>query len=290
MMIKEWIEEYSPKNEGEILAALREIMQEIALAGLSRTNFFEKAAFYGGTALRIFYGLERFSEDLDFSLLTTDLEFSLEPYFNSIIDEFESLGMTVTINEKKKTNHTAIDSAFLKSETLLKEIVLEDLISQTGVKSNKSVKIKFEIDRNPPLDFHTEEKLLIRPFSFYVKCFDRPSLFAGKLHALLYRKWKNRVKGRDWYDLEWYIKKGIALDVNHFCSRAKESGDWLENTITSEDIRELLIEKIDAVSFSSIKEDVVRFIENENQLNIWSPTYFKDLIEKMNFIEHRISK
>ncbi|PKR82331.1 hypothetical protein CW751_00890 [Brumimicrobium salinarum] len=289
-MIKEWIEEYSPKNEGEILAALREIMQEIALAGLSRTNFFEKAAFYGGTALRIFYGLERFSEDLDFSLLTTDLEFSLEPYFNSIIDEFESLGMTVTINEKKKTNHTAIDSAFLKSETLLKEIVLEDLISQTGVKSNKSVKIKFEIDRNPPLDFHTEEKLLIRPFSFYVKCFDRPSLFAGKLHALLYRKWKNRVKGRDWYDLEWYIKKGIALDVNHFCSRAKESGDWLENTITSEDIRELLIEKIDAVSFSSIKEDVVRFIENENQLNIWSPTYFKDLIEKMNFIEHRISK
>ncbi|MDX5585337.1 MAG: nucleotidyl transferase AbiEii/AbiGii toxin family protein [Aureibaculum sp.] len=282
-MIKEWIEEYNPHNEEEILSALREIMQEITLAGLSRTDFFEKAAFYGGTALRIFYGLDRYSEDLDFSLLKPDSNFSIEPYFKAVLDEFKSLGLTVSIKEKKKTKQTAIDSTFLKAETIWQEIVLEDIIKETGVRSNKTLKIKIEVDRQPPLNFRTEEKLLLRPFSFYVKCFTKSSLFAGKMHALLFRKWLNRVKGRDWYDLEWYIKKGIPLDVNHFLTRAKDTNDWQDDSISNEQIIELLDTKIKSVSFSSIKEDVVRFIENDDVLNIWSPEYFKDLIEKIKF-------
>ena len=282
-MIKEWIEEYDPQNEEEILSALREIMQEITLAALSRTDFFEKAAFYGGTALRIFYGLDRYSEDLDFSLLKPDSNFSIEPYFKAVLDEFKSLGLTVSIKEKNKTKQTAIDSAFLKAETIWQEIVLEDIIKETGVRSNKTLKIKIEVDRQPPLNFQTEEKLLLRPFSFYVKCFTKPSLFAGKMHALLFRKWKNRVKGRDWYDLEWYIKKGIPLDVNHFLARSKDTNDWQEGSISNEQIIELLDTKIKSVSFSSIKEDVVRFIKNDEVLNIWSPEYFNDLIEKIKF-------
>jgi len=282
-MIKEWIEEYDPKNEEEILSALREIMQEITLAALSRTDFFEKAAFYGGTALRIFYGLDRYSEDLDFSLLKPDSDFSIEPYFKAIIDEFKSLGLTVIIKEKKKTKQAAIDSAFLQSETIWQEIVLEDIIKETGVRSNKTLKIKIEVDRQPPLNFQTEEKLLLRPFSFYVKCFTKSSLFAGKMHALLFRKWKDRVKGRDWYDLEWYIKKGIPLDVNHFLARVKDTKDWQKDNISKEEIIELLDKKIESVSFSSIKEDVVRFIKNDEVLDIWSPQYFKDLINKMKF-------
>ena len=282
-MIKEWIAEYNPQNEEEIVAALREIMQEITLAGLSRTDFFEKAAFYGGTALRIFYGLDRYSEDLDFSLLKPDSNFSIEPYFKAILDEFKSLGLTVSIKEKKKTNQTAIDSAFLKAETIWQEIVLEDIIKEIGVRSNKTLKIKIEVDRQPPLNFKTEEKLLLRPFSFYVKCYTKSSLFAGKMHALLFRKWLNRVKGRDWYDLEWYIKKGIPLDVNHFLTRAKDTNDWQDDSISNEQIIELLDTKIKSVSFSSIKEDVVRFIQNDDVLNIWSPEYFKDLIEKIKF-------
>lgn len=282
-MIKEWIEEYNPKNEEEILSALREIMQEVALAGLSRTDFFEKAAFYGGTALRIFYGLDRFSEDLDFSLLESNPDFSLEPYFPAILSEFESLGIHVSIKEKEKSIESSVDSAFLKAETIWKEIVLEDLIKQTGVRSNKTIKIKIEVDRNPPLQFSTEEKLLIRPFSFYVKCFTQPSLFAGKMHALLYRKWKGRVKGRDWYDLEWYIKKGIPLDVEHFLNRAKDTGDWKENLITLEQIKQLLKDKIAEVSIDNIKEDVVRFIKDDKALKIWSPDYFNDLVDKLKF-------
>lgn len=284
-MIKEWLAEYNPKNEEEILSALREIMQEITLAGLSRTDFFEKAAFYGGTSLRIFYGLDRYSEDLDFSLLKPDSDFSIEPYFKAILEEFKSLGLTVSIKEKKKTQQTAIDSAFLKAETIWQEIVLVDIIKETGVRSNKTLKIKIEVDRQPPLNFETEEKLLLRPFSFYVKCFSKSSLFAGKMHALLFRKWLNRVKGRDWYDLEWYIKKGIPLNVNHFLTRAKDTNDWQENSISNEQIIDLLHTKIESVSFDSIKQDVIRFIQNDDVLNIWSPEYFKDLIEKIKF-EH----
>ncbi|RSK39981.1 nucleotidyl transferase AbiEii/AbiGii toxin family protein [Mangrovimonas spongiae] len=282
-MIKEWIEEYNPQNEEEILSALREIMQEITLAALSRTDFFEKAAFYGGTALRIFYGLDRYSEDLDFSLLNPDANFSIEPYFKAIQDEFTSLGLTVSIKEKKKTKQTAVDSAFLKAETIWQEIILEDIIKETGVRSNKTLKIKIEVDRQPPLHFETEEKLLLRPFSFYVKCFTKPSLFAGKMHALLFRKWKNRVKGRDWYDLEWYVKKSIPLDVNHFLARAKDTKDWEDDNISKEQVIELLEAKIESVSFDSIKDDVVRFIKNDEGLKIWSPQYFKDLISKMKF-------
>lgn len=280
-MIKEWIAGYNPKNEEDILDAMREIMQEITLAALSRTDFFEKAGFYGGTALRIFYGLDRFSEDLDFSLLEADDTFSLEPYFSSIQMEFEALGIMVSI--KEKTKQSTIESAFLKTETLWTELVLEDVIQQTGVKSNKSIKIKFEVDCKPPLGFKTEEKLLVRPFSFYVRCFTRPCLFAGKLHALLYRKWNKRVKGRDWYDLEWYIKQGIPLDVRHFLCRSMDNEDWVGQYRSSDQILDLLNHKIESVSFTNIKEDVVRFIKDENVLSIWSAQYFKDLVEKMKF-------
>lgn len=283
-MIKEWIGEYAPKNTEDVLSALREIMQEVALAGLSRTNFFEKAASYGGTALRIFYGLDRFSEDLNFSLLEADPDFSLEPYFDAIVAEFESIGMKVSIREKEKKEKTNIDSAFLTSETEWKELILEDIVKQAGIKSTKrSMKIKIEVDRQPPLGFTTEMKLLTRPFSFYVKCFDKPSLFAGKMHALLFRKWKNRVKGRDWYDLEWYIKKGIPFDLQHFKLRAKDTGDWSKEELSLDDVIGLLREKIKAVSFDNIKEDVVPFIKDDAVLEIWGEKYFNDLVDKLKF-------
>lgn len=282
-MIKEWIATYNPSNEEETLAAMREIMQEIALAALSRTDFFKRAAFYGGTALRIFHGLDRYSEDLDFSLLDKDPNFSLQPYFNVIHEEFESLGIRVSIREKEKRHKTPIESAFLKSETIWQELVLEDIIKQHGIKSNRSIKIKIEIDREPPLYFETEEKLLVKPFSFYVNCFDLSSLFAGKLHALLFRKWKNRVKGRDWYDIEWYIKKGIALNKKHFLLRAIETKDWKEDQISEEQILDLLKKKIETVSFKAVKEDVRKFIKDDKQLEIWSASYFNDLVERIKF-------
>jgi predicted nucleotidyltransferase component of viral defense system len=282
-MIKQWLEEYQPKTQLEAEQALREIMQEIALAGLQRSGFFEKAAFYGGTALRMFYGLERFSEDLDFSLLEVNAGFSLEPYLEGIVTEFSALGMQVSVKKKIKTKQTNVDSAFLKSETLWKELVLEDVIPQAGLAMRPSIKIKLEVDTEPPFGFETEEKLLLKPFSFYVKCFKLPDLFAGKMHALLFRKWKQRVKGRDWYDMEWYIKKGVPLNLDHFLVRARDSGDWKEDTIIKEQFMQLLQDKIASITFSSVRDDIVRFIRDDKILDIWSADYFRDLIGKIKF-------
>lgn len=277
-MIKEWLAEYQPQNRDEADQALREIIQEITLAGLYRSGFFEKAAFYGGTALRIFHGLERFSEDLDFSLLNVNPDFSLEPYLQSTVRELAALGVKVSIQDKEKINNSKIDSAFLKADTVWKELVIQSIMKQESLNSRKGIKIKIEIDTKPPLGFSTEEKLLIRPFSFYTKCFTLSDLFAGKMHALLFRKWGNRVKGRDWFDMEWYIRKNVPLHLNHFRIRAMDSGDWSNEPLDRENLFQLLTEKIDQVSFDLVRKDVTPFIKEDSSLKIWSSQYFKDLI------------
>ena len=280
-MIKEWIETYEPKNIQDTEQALREIMQEIALAGLYRANFFKHAAFYGGTALRIFHELNRFSEDLDFSLLKKDTDFEFDVYFKSIVDEFQALGIKVSLNQKIKSSISTIDSAFLKSDTLWSELIFEDTIPQIKLSTKPSIKIKLEIDTNPPLQFGTENKLLTRPFSFYVNCFTISDLFAGKMHALLFRKWTIRVKGRDWYDLEWYIKKGVKLNLTHFCQRAIESGDWSQESMTKNQLHDLLEAKINSIDIDRVKQDVIRFIANPQDLAIWSREYFLQICERL---------
>jgi len=276
-MIKDWLAEYNPKNKEDALSALREIMQEVALAGLYRGGFFEKSAFYGGTALRIFHGLDRFSEDLDFSLLQPDPDFKLDKYLDAIQIEFLALGMQVSIKEKKKAKNTYVDSAFLKSETIWKELVLEGIIPQSGLSQQANIKIKIEIDTVPPTGFETEERLLLRPFSFYVKCFTLPNLFAGKMHALLFRKWKENVKGRDWYDFEWYVEKGIAVNLKHFIERAQENGDLQDKKLTPQQFRKLLTERINSVDIKKVTADAIRFIPDRAKLDIWSKNYFRDL-------------
>ncbi|MDB5006035.1 MAG: hypothetical protein JWP45_428 [Mucilaginibacter sp.] len=192
--------------------------------------------------------------------------------------------MDVSIREKQKTNQTNIDSAFLKSETIWKELVLEGIIPQNGMEQVANVKIKIEVDREPPLGFETEDKLLLKPFSFYVKCLTLPNLFAGKMHALLFRKWGENVKGRDWYDMEWYIRKGIPLNLDHFLMRAKDSDDWKKDTISETEFRELLTKKIDTVKMNYVINDIKRFIRNADALAIWSPNYFHDLVNSLKVV------
>ncbi|NTW52552.1 MAG: nucleotidyl transferase AbiEii/AbiGii toxin family protein [Chlorobiaceae bacterium] len=251
-------------------------MQEVALAGLYRGGFFDKAAFYGGTCLRIFYGLPRFSEDLDFSLLAPDAGFSLEPYFKAVRDEFSALGIDVEISAKQKTIRTGIESAFLKSDTRLFNI---------AVHADKTVKIKFEVDTQPPLGFGTEEKLLLQPFSFYVKCFSLPDLFAGKMHALLYRNWKSRVKGRDWFDLEWYVRNDIPLNLSHFIVRAIQSGHLKDENLSEQQFRTLLDRRVEALDVAAAVNDVSRFVKDVGVLKIWSPEYLKELSQRIRVKE-----
>ena len=247
--------------------AMFEVMQQIALAGLYRGGFFEKAAFYGGTCLRIFHGLQRFSEDLDFSLLKADPNFNIEDYFPAIIDEFKNLGREVSITKKDKKNFGKVESAFLKDTTDVYSI---------SFTTEKSIKIKIEVDTNPPLGFTTEQKLLLQPFSFMSRCYTLPDLFAGKMHALTYRSWGNRVKGRDWYDFEWYVRNGIQLNFNHLQQRIK---DFNGLNLQWPDFLVQLKQRISQTDIESVKKDVSPFLKNQADISIWSTDYFMQLVD-----------
>lgn len=251
--------------------ALYEVMQQIVLCGLYRGGFFNEAAFYGGTCLRIFYGLKRYSEDMDFSLLTKNPDFSLEKYFPAIIEEARLLGRDIVIAKKNKKNFSRVESAFLKDNT--------DVYNLTFA-TDKTIKIKIEVDIDPPLGFKTEQKLLMLPFSFNTRCMVPSDLYAGKMHALVFRQWKNRIKGRDWYDFEWYVRNRIPLDFKHLQERAREFNNI---ELTKDDFVRMLKERFAKADIRQAKEDVLPFIENVNELDIWSNEYFIQLCDMIVF-------
>lgn len=287
-MIEAMLARYEITDGDGYEQALKEVMQEIALAGLYRGEFFKTAAFYGGTALRIFHGLDRFSEDLDFSLLRAEHGFRLEPYFSVIESEFRALGIDVSIQAQRKTRQSAIESAFLKSDTHKHVLQLSGHFTREQ-KTRAPVKIRFEVDTRPPLGFETEERLLLLPFSFYVKCFSISDLYAGKLHALLFRGWRNRVKGRDWYDFEWYVRHQHPLRLSHLAQRAWEGGQLTRNDpLTRERLIELLSDRIAVVDFDQAREDVKPFVLDDTVLNIWSSSYFNDLAKQIQVVPESV--
>ncbi len=251
--------------------ALYEVMQQVVLSGLYRGGFFKEAAFYGGTCLRIFHGLRRYSEDMDFSLLTKNPNFTLETYFPAIIEEARLLGRTVTITKKDKRTFGKVESAFLKDNTDVYNLTFQ---------TEKTLKIKIEVDINPPLEFSTEQKLLMQPFSFTTRCFTLPDLYAGKMHALTFRAWKNRIKGRDWYDFEWYVRNRVALDFEHLKVRTKEFNDI---DLTKELFMELLKKRLSKADIDVVKADVIPYIIDKRELDIWSNDYFLQLADMIVF-------
>ena len=258
---------YELATEQQKRNAIFEVNQQIILAGLYAGGFFESAAFYGGTCLRIFHGLQRFSEDMDFSLLAPDENFDFSRYFQPIVDAFALVGREVEITKKDKKSFGKVESAFLKDNTDVYDVTFQ---------TEKSIKIKIEVDTCPPLNFTTEQKLLLQPHSFMTCCFTLPDLFAGKMHALVYRAWKNRVKGRDWYDFEWYVRNGVALDFAHLAERCKQFNG---EDITPESFKEKLIERLSTADIKQVKEDVLPFVRNPKELDIWSNDYFVQLVE-----------
>ena len=273
-LFEQMLSRYEIHSNDDYKNAIHEVMQQVTLAGLYRGNFFDKAAFYGGTCLRMFHGLQRFSEDMDFSLLQSNQDFSLEEYFNPILNEFKAVGREVKITRREKNKKTNIESAFLKDDTAIYNLQF---------KTEGHIKIKIEVDINPPLGFDTENKLLLLPFSFMPRCYTLPNLYAGKIHALLFRAWKNRVKGRDWYDFEWYVRNGVTLNFEHFCQRAGQSSPVTKNELTHESFKQLLREKISRTDMNLVKSDVLPFIKKPQDIEIWSNDYFLQLVDMIRF-------
>ena len=261
------LSQYDMTTEQNKRNAVFEVNQQVILAGLYNGGFFESAAFYGGTCLRIFHGLQRFSEDMDFSLLTQDENFDFSKYFQPIIDAFALVGREVEIKKKDKKNFGKVESAFLKDNTDVYDVTFQ---------TEKAIRIKIEVDTCPPMNFNTEQKLLLQPHSFMTRCYALPDLFAGKMHALVYRSWKNRVKGRDWYDFEWYVRHNVPLDFAHLAERCKQFNN---EDITPEQFKDKLKERLRTTDIKQVKDDVLPFVRNPKELDIWSNDYFVQLAE-----------
>ena len=281
--IEEMLKYYQTNNLTDKKNAMKEIIQEIVLCGLSRAGFFNRAAFYGGTALRIFYGLNRFSEDLDFSLTSPEPDFDLSSYFPVLKKEVTSWGLNVDISLKEKNTDSAIRSAFLKGNTMEHMLVFYASESlKSGISRDEVIKIKFEVDTMPPEGAGYVNKYRLLPSPYEVKMYDMPSLFAGKVHAVICRAWKQRVKGRDLYDYIFYLSRNASLNLPHLKARLVQSGAWdPEKDLSIEDTRDLLFSRFDSIDFENAKNDVRPFIRDTDSLNIWSADFFKQITSNL---------
>jgi len=285
------VEKRRPQSLEEYDQCLREVMQEFMLLALWRGGLFNEVAFYGGTALRLFYGLDRFSEDLDFTLLSPNPDFRFDPWFEYIKRELNAQGLEVEVESKEKAS--TVQSAFLKTNTkkALLTIGASDRIS-ASIPSNSRIKVKFEADIDPPLSFLTENKLLLEPIPYSVKVLASESLFAGKFHALLERDWKQRVKGRDWYDLVFFIRKDIPVHLEYLSARLKAHheksihyGYNFDETLTAREAVRLLEQRISLLDVESARDEVSPFVRDKDQLKLWSIEFFIEIAQRIRFIE-----
>lgn len=277
---------YERKGFDDTFQALREIIQEIALLGLWRSRFFEHAAFYGGTALRILYGLDRFSEDLDFSLLTPDPTFDLSRFTAALGAELAGFGFDVRVEQVQKNDRRAIQSAFLKGESMQQLLVVEAAEEVTReLPRGQLLKIKLEVDTDPPHGFVTETRYLLQPVPCSVRVYSLPDLFAGKMHAVLCRRWKNRVKGRDWYDLVWYCANHPELHLLHLENRMRQSLHWQGSApLDREAFNALLYAAIERLDVDQARLEVANFVREPALLDIWSHRFFNDVVGRVRFV------
>lgn len=282
--IHRMLDGYSPETNDDYRNALREIIQQTALFGLWRSRFFEKAVFYGGTALRILYGLDRFSEDLDFSLKAPDPSFRLEEYSDYLCRELSSLGFEIEMHARKK--RAKIDSAFLKGNTLDHLLLVGAPEGVTGGLHPDSIfKIRLEVDTDPPGGFLTESRYLLRPIPFSVISYRLPDMFAGKLHAVLCRKWKNRVKGRDWYDMVWYLSNHPELHLSHLAERMRQSEDIDRDVdLTPDLLKQYLADAIARLSIEQAKNDVRPFLLHPEAVDVWSKEFFMEVVGRIRIV------
>ncbi|MBN1127559.1 MAG: nucleotidyl transferase AbiEii/AbiGii toxin family protein [Chitinispirillaceae bacterium] len=277
---------YACRSSVDYQNALREIVQEIALLGLWRSKFFEHAAFYGGSALRILYELDRFSEDLDFSLLRPDTAFSLDKYLAAVQLELRAFGFTMTVEPRHKAVPTPIQSAFIKANTRANLLVIEAPSGMVAsLNREQQLKVKIEIDIDPPGGFYTEARLRMLPISFSVVSYRLPDLFAGKMSAILCRQWKEHVKGRDWYDLVWFIARAIPLRLEHLAARLVQNGVWPKSEpLTGPALQKLLSERIEKTDFASARADVHPFVRDTASIELWSPGFFHETAKRLTFV------
>lgn len=283
-ILSEMLEKYEIKTDKDEINALKEIIQELVISGLSKSDFFNRAAFYGGTALRIFYDLDRFSEDLDFALVSPDKNFDLSAYFPFIEKEVSLYGLNLKVDTKIKTKESNISSAFLKGDTMEHILIF---FSESNLQNNskllRDIKIKFEIDINPPSGAEYEIKYKLLPTPHSVRLYNKESLFAGKIHAILCRNWSHRTKGRDLYDYAFFLSKNIKVNMNLVKSKLVESNVLKEDDNFDINIlKNMLNEKFKLIDYDAAKNDVAPFLDDSTKLNIWKVEFFQSITDNLH--------
>lgn len=275
-MIKQRLLDYHCQTVIDQENALKEIIQEIALMTLSQAGFFRQAAFQGGTCLRILYGLNRFSEDLDFILEEPDKDFDWQIYLKNLEETFEAYGYSLEIGDRKKTDNN-VKNIWLKADSIGNFLVIKDVRD-----SAPKLRIKLEIDINPPQGSKFELKYLDFPLSFGIRTQDLSSLFASKSHALLCREY---IKGRDWYDFVWYVSRNTPVNFSLLTNALNQAGPWQGQkvSVTPEWYLENLKDKIKSIDWQVAKNDVQRFLRPQElpTLDVWSKDFFLSRVDKL---------
>jgi len=277
-IIQAQLSKYKPANAIEEENATKEIVQEIALYGLWRAKFFDVAVFQGGTSLRILHKLPRFSEDLDFMLLKPDSKFDWEPYLKVLTATFEEYGLNPETVTKAQMDRR-IRNAVIKDNSVANQLDLSFGRSD----ARKKLKIKLEIDVQPPADSNDGFTFLDFPVDYEVRHQDLSSNFALKIHALLCREY---VKGRDWYDFSWYVAQGVFPNLSHLEAALRQFGPWSEYKRLSVDkdwLEMALTKRIKEVDWDNAREDVRRFLRpiDAESLSLWKNQFFEAKLKKL---------
>ncbi|TDJ09475.1 MAG: nucleotidyl transferase AbiEii/AbiGii toxin family protein [Deltaproteobacteria bacterium] len=264
-VIQEKLKSYQCETKEDEENAIKEITQEVALYALEKAGFFEQAYLQGGTI----HGLDRFSEDLDFALRTPDPKFDLSPYLEKVTELMNVYGYEIKVSGENSADSN-LRSRFLKDDSIKKLLDLKH-----NLDLRKKIQIKIEVDVNPPPAAHGEANYLDFPIDFMITTHDMPSLMAGKCHALLCRSY---IKGRDWYDFLWYLKKGTVINLAMLGEALNQLGPWKGKSIsiTKSWVREELEKKIQTLNWEDVKKDVRRFLKPDKKevLNLWSEDFF----------------
>ena len=281
-MLEQLLGDYSEAPESEREQAIREVIQELVLYGLSAAGFFNKAAFIGGTALRIFHGLKRYSEDLDFMLMQPS-EFDFNDYLPLVRQRLSVFGLSLELREKERKNSDIIAGlAVANTKELYLAIYSEDDYSKT-IYRTQTTKIKIEIGKHISDRAWYKSVVKTKPFIHAVTLCDMPTLFAGKIHAILFRKHWGKVKGRDLFDFAFYVRRNTPFNLDFLNDKMKLSNES-GNEMTFDDVVIMLEERFKSIDYESAKKDVLPFLNEEEirELDYWGPDYFVKLTEDIS--------
>lgn len=276
-ILRRRLADYAVTDARQEEQALKEILQAVALYALWRAEFFEVAAFQGGTSLRLLHGLRRFSEDLDFILKAPNTDFAWSSYFDGLVAVFAEFGVRCELSDRRHMDR-AVRQAMLKDDSIARQLDLSFYRGETG----RKLKVKLEIDTNPPAGSGFDYHYLDFPLDFELCTQDLASNFALKIHALLCRPY---LKGRDWFDFGWYVAQGVTPNFPHLAAALDQYGPWQGQGVKLDRVwlESALLERIRAIDWPTAAQDVAPFLAPPEQagLKLWSERFFAGKVAKL---------